>query len=95
MEYKIDYLSITVHLPLEECITLYNDHFCLALFMLYDLHHGAKGFTGVKAAALGFQLKHTPGNGSQFCSFMFPGQVCSFCVSCKFFPPGSFNINKI
>ncbi len=74
--FMIHYLSITVHLSLEECIELYNQHFRLALFMLYDLHHGAKGFRGVKAGALGFQLKHTPGSGRNFCSFMFPGQAC-------------------
>lgn len=74
--YMIDYLSITVHLPLQDCLNLYHHHFGYALFDLYDLPHGAKGFKGVMAAALGFQLKHSPGYDRHYCSFMFPGQAC-------------------
>lgn len=74
--YMIDYLSITVHLPLLDCMNLYHQHFGYALFDLYDLEHGSKGFRGVKCAALGFQLKHSPGHDRNYCSFMFPGQAC-------------------
>jgi len=76
IDYLIDYLTITVHLPLTNCVDLYNHHFGDALFDLIDLPHGAKGFKGVKEAAMGFQLKHSPGNNKEYCSFMFPGQAC-------------------
>jgi len=75
-DYLIDYLSITVHLPLANCVNLYNHHFSDALFGLIDQDHGAKGFKGVKEAAMGFQLKHSPGHGRDYCSFMFPGNAC-------------------
>jgi len=74
--YMIDYLSITVHLPLLDCVDLYNQHFRYALFDLNDLPHGAKGFRGVKEAAMGFQLKHSPGHDRNYCSFNFPGKAC-------------------
>ena len=82
--YMIDYLSITVHLPLLDCVNLYHEHFGYALFDLYNLPHGAKGFKGVKAAAMGFQLKHSPGHDRHYCTFMFPGQAC------KAIPPEYF-----
>ena len=76
IDYLIDYLTITVHLPLTNCVDLYNHHFSNALFDLIDSPHGAKGFRGVKEAALGFQLKHSPGIEKEYCSFMFPGKAC-------------------
>jgi len=82
--YMIDYLSITVHLPLLDCMNLYHQHFGYALFDLYDLEQGSKGFKGVKGAAMGFQLKHSPGYDRNYCSLMFPGQAC------KVVPPEFF-----
>jgi len=84
-EYLIDFLSVTVHLPVSECVNLYHHHFGHALFDLVDLGHGAKGFKHVLSAALGFQLKHTPGFNRDYCSFVFPGKAC------KAIPPEFFS----
>ena len=76
IEFMIDYFRVTVHLPLGECIKLYDECFQIELGDLADLEHGAKGFKGVMGSLLGFQLKHTPGNGREYCTFEFPGKVC-------------------
>jgi hypothetical protein len=75
--FMIDYFRITVHLPIQKCIELYDDFFKVALGELSDLEHGAKGFKGVMGALQDFQLKHTPVNqGRDYCTFEFPGQAC-------------------
>jgi DNA relaxase NicK len=76
IEFRIDYFRITVHKSIEDCVKLYKDCFEFCLGNLVDLEHGAKGFKNVLGGLLGFQLKLNPGNGREYCTFEFPGQVC-------------------
>jgi DNA relaxase NicK len=55
---------------------LYHQYFHIALGDLVELEHGAKGFKGVLQSIHGFQLKHSPGNSRQYCTFEFSGKVC-------------------
>lgn len=76
-EYMIDFLSITVHASVQECVDEYNLIFSHALGELADQDHGAKGFSGLMTAAQGFQLKHNQGHEYRnYCSFVFPGNAC-------------------
>lgn len=86
IEFLIDYFRITVHASTAECVDLYKEHFELALGELQELERGAKGFKEVFASLLGFQLKHTPGAGREYCTFEFPGQAC------KAIPPEFFRL---
>jgi DNA relaxase NicK len=80
IEFLIDYFRITIHLPFEKCIAIYDEFFQIALGDLSDLEHGAKGFKRVAGALQGFQLKHNPPGGREYCTFEFPGQTCG-CVA--------------
>jgi DNA relaxase NicK len=86
IDFLIDYFRITVHTSTLECVELYKEHFQDTLGGLQELAHGAKGFKGVFASALGFQLKHTPGAGREYCTFEFPGKAC------KAVPPEFFRL---
>ncbi len=86
VEFIVDYLRVTIHAPTWECIDLYKDHFQLALGALSDLEHGARGFKGVLGGLSGFQLRHSPGSGREYCSFEFPGEAC------KAIPPEFFRL---
>jgi DNA relaxase NicK len=84
IEFIIDYFRITVHESTEYCVENYDYYFKDFLGPLYESSRGAKGFKEALEAALGFQLKHTPGANREYCTFEFPGQAC------KAIPPELF-----
>ena len=86
IEFIIDYFRITVYDNTTYCVRLYDSFFKDWLGPLSDSARGAKGFKGAFGSTLGFQLKHTPGGGRQYCTFEFPGQAC------KAIPPELFGL---
>jgi len=86
IEFHIDYFRITIHSETYSCVNLYNEYFANYLGILRSLDHGAKGYKGVLASSLGFQLKHTPGADRVYCTFEFPGKAC------KAIPPEIFGL---
>jgi hypothetical protein len=76
IEFIIDYFRITVHESTRYCEDIYNEYFREFLGPLCESSRGAKGFKAAYEAALGFQLKHTPGGYREYCTFEFPGKAC-------------------
>jgi len=86
IKFIIDYFRITVHESKEYCSEIFDEYFKEYLGPLYDSSRGAKGYKGAFDAALGFQLKHTPGANREYCTFEFPGKAC------KAIPPEIFGL---
>jgi DNA relaxase NicK len=93
IEFRIDYFRITVHKTIDDCLNLYQECFEFTLGKLIDLEHGAIGFKNTLGGLLGFQLKHNPITGREYCTFEFPGQACGSIAPEQFID--FYNLTKI
>lgn len=85
VEFRVDWLTITIWLPLRLVLDIYEKNFRGVVGNLDDRSHGGFGYTSAKAGMGGFMLYYNPeqrpgekvAGDENRVTMKFPGQVCA------------------